>query len=166
MSLDDIQLGPSLAAGLYKKTLVDIDNHQSETEASKKGTVAVLGSNGQRVCILVNEEDFPFLNDEDLQFLTGILAACKLSMADVALVNAAGSTSLNYQLLNSELAPSIVLFFGTEPAATGLPLQFPHYQLQKYNGQTFLSAPALKILSENKEEKKKLWLSLKTLFNI
>ena len=166
MSLDDIQLGPSLAAGLYKKTLVDIDNHQSKTEASKKETLTVLGGNSQRICIFVNEAHFPFLSDEDMEFLTGVLAACKLSMADVALMNAAGSTSLNYQLLNSELAPSIILFFGTDPAATGLPLQFPHYQLQKYNGQTFLSAPALKILSENKEEKKKLWLSLKTLFNI
>lgn len=166
MSLDDIQLGPSLAAGLYKKTLVDIDNHQSETAAPKNGSLAVLGSNGQRVCILVNEQDFPFLPDEDLQFLTGILAACKLSMADVALVNTANTNSLNYQLLNDEISPSVILFFGTDPAAAGLPLQFPHYQLQKYNNQTFLSAPSLKILAENKEEKKKLWLCLKELFNV
>lgn len=166
MSLDDIQLVPSLAAGLYKKTLVAIDNHQSETEAPKKGSFAVLGSNGQRVCILVNEENFPFLSDENLQFLTGILAACKLGMADVALVNAAKTAGLNYPLLNDELKPSVILFFGTDPAAAGLPLQFPHYQLQKYNSQTFLSAPSLKTLAEDKEEKKKLWLSLKTLFNV
>ncbi|MFZ1527391.1 MAG: hypothetical protein WAT19_01485 [Ferruginibacter sp.] len=166
MSLDDIQLVPSLAAGLYKKTLVDVDNRQTKMEPPQNELFAILGSNRQGICILVNEVEFPFLSDEDMQFLTGILAACKLSMADVALLNTASTKPLNYQLLNDELKPSVILFFGTDPAATGFPLQFPNYQLQKYNNQTFLSAPGLKILSENKEEKKKLWLCLKTLFNV
>lgn len=166
MSLDDIQLAPSLAADLYKKTLVDIDNYQPATSASTNAVFPVLGNNGQKVCILVKEPEFPFLSDDDLQFLTGILTACKLSLQDVALINLNKCAALNYASLQEHLQPSVVLFFGTGPADAEFPLEFPAYQLQKYNQQTFLAAPSLQQLAENKEEKKKLWLCLKTLFTV
>ena len=56
--------------------------------------------------------------------------------------------------------------FGVLPKALELPLDFPYYQLQKYNNHTYLSAPALAALINDKTEKVKLWTSLKQLFSI
>ena len=42
------------------------------------------------------------------------------------------------------------------PKDLQFPLHFPNFQLQQYNDQTYISAPSLKLLSENKEQKKEL----------
>jgi hypothetical protein len=47
-----------------------------------------------------------------------------------------------------------------------LPLQFPAYQIQKFNNQVYLAAPALHLLAQDKAEKTKLWNCLKQVFSI
>ena len=86
MSLDDIQLGPFLVQHLYKHSIVDLDT------IKKNGMFDVpqipfLGKNENGILVLVNEAYNAFLPDADLQLLTGILTACNLSLADIALVN-------------------------------------------------------------------------------
>ncbi|MBK9568854.1 MAG: hypothetical protein IPO53_02260 [Chitinophagaceae bacterium] len=53
-----------------------------------------------------------------------------------------------------------------EPAAFGLPMHFPHYQIQAFAGNSFLYAPSLKELENDRVEKSKLWVCLKRLFNL
>ena len=94
----------------------------------------------------------------------GILGACNLSMEDVALVNMNKNTGLTYISISEQLKAETILLFGVQPSALELPLQFPEYQVQKYNNQVYLSAPILTKLQGDKAEKLKLWNCLKQIF--
>ena len=152
MSLDNLQLPPVLLTDLYKKCLVDLPYF--------------LGGNGLHITIIIDEPDAPFLRDQDLSFLTGILSACGLSMDDIALVNRNKTPAINYKTVSDELAARIVILFGITPEGLQLPLVFPVFQVQEFNQQKFLHAPTLKQLQENRDDKKKLWDALKKLFVI
>jgi hypothetical protein len=166
MSLDNIQLPSIVIQDLYKNSLVDLNNGKAAIEEIKSTTIPFLGNNEKRICIVVNDENALYLSDALLNFLLGILGACKLSMADVALVNAAKNKTLDYTFLQEQLKAETVLLFGLTAQQMQLPMQFPFYQIQKFNNQAYLSAPELQKLQEDKAEKMQLWNSLKQLFSI
>jgi len=166
MSLDNIQLPPSLLAELYKNSLVDTDNEQSKPEILESADLQFLGKNQKNILLIANEENAVYLPDDDLNFLVDILNACRLSLSDTALINVFKNKSADYKTLQARFTPTIILFFGVEPAKLGFPLQFPHYQLQQYNNQTYLSAPSLSDLAADKQKKMQLWACLKKLFSI
>ncbi|MBL0147040.1 MAG: hypothetical protein IPP48_16315 [Chitinophagaceae bacterium] len=114
---------------------------------------------------MVKDEEAVYLKEQELSFLLGILTACKLSMADVALINL-HKTHTNYNLLREQFAAEKILLFGVKPSQIDMPLDFPQYQLQKYNGQVYMCAPALAHLMEDRIEKTKLWNMLKQLFGL
>jgi len=128
-----------------------------------------LGNNRKQVAIVVHSPGIPFLPDNQLQFLTKILEACRMNIGDIAIVNAA-SAPVVITALRQQLSPTAVLLFGLEPVAIKLPINFPVFRLQPYDACTYLSAPALSLLVQNSEESKllksKLWICLKTLFNV
>ncbi|WP_026763924.1 hypothetical protein [Sediminibacterium salmoneum] len=128
-----------------------------------------LGKNAKRITILVNEPDAVFLNDANLDFLTKILGACKLNMGDVSVINTARYLAL-FPEIKKELSPSIYILFGVKTSDIQLPFIIPDYQIQPYDQSKFLAAPAFIQFTgdsaEAKLEKTKLWVSLKTLFNI
>jgi hypothetical protein len=165
MSLDNVQLPPIVLQDLFKNSLIsqEPDNAASKPSFPTPG-LSFLGDNQKKIAIIVSDTAAIYLPDEDLNFLLGILKACNLNMADIALLNLAANPSLNHLLINQELAAEKILLFGVEPLALELPLQFPHYQVQQYNNQAYLSSPALNILQNDKEEKLKLWACLKKLF--
>ncbi len=164
MSLEHIQLPPFLVRELYKNVLIDNTLHQEGADIVKAKTFNYLGKNQQHILILVSEKEATFLPDDMLQFLVGILSACKLSLADVALANVAANPEMDYPQIMDFFNPSVILFFGQDPVELSFPLQFPPYQLQAYNKQTYLSAPSLKLLANDITEKKKLWVCLQKLF--
>jgi len=166
MSLDNIQLPAIVLQDLYTNALVDLKTENTQPASVVAGNLSFLGENKNRVSIIVDHAEAIYLPDEELSFLLGILSACKLSMADVALLNRSKNPSLTYKDISEQLSAEKVLLFGIEPSTLELPLQFPHYQIQQYNNQVYLSAPTLKILSSNIEEKKKLWGCLKQVFAI
>jgi hypothetical protein len=128
-----------------------------------------LGNNRKQVAIVVHSPGIPFLPDNQLQFLTKILEACRMNIGDIAIVNAA-SAPVVITALRQQLNPTVVLLFGLEPVAIKLPINFPVFRLQPYDACTYLSAPALSLLAQNSEESKllksKLWICLKTQFNV
>jgi DNA polymerase III psi subunit len=169
MSLDNIQMSTIIVQDLYKKTLVQLDDVQLDDvqlQASKKeqGNIPFLGKNEQNILIVVNEQNAAYLPDEDLALLMGILTACKLSMADVAIVNAHQNKNLGYNNLIQNFAPTLILLFGIQPVQLDFPLQFPNFQLQRYNHQTYISSPAISALAANVGMKKQLWASLQQYF--
>ena len=166
MSLDNIHLSPFLIQELYKNSLIEGDNNQSGTKSLKTDGPLFLGKNQKNILVIVNEENVLYLPDENLNFLIGILSACKLSFSDIALINFSKNRDMNYKTLQEEFRPGIILFFGVEPSLLEFPLQFPYYQLQSYNKQTYLSAPALNLLAADTQEKKQLWSCLQKLFSI
>jgi hypothetical protein len=166
MSLDNIQLPDTILQGLYSKCLYDLDSHKSVLSDIPASGIGFLGNNEKKITILVNSEAAIYLPDDELNFLLGILTACKLSMADIALVNVATNPGLVYSVLSQQLKPEKVFLFGLNAATIELPLQFPHYQVQQFNNQVYLSSVSLTEMQANKEEKMKLWACLKKIFSI
>jgi hypothetical protein len=181
MDLNHIELPAFIIADLYHSSLVD----ENKSGEMKSGTAEVieeeklpvlekepdspwksLGGNLKNVLIIINTEEAVHLPDHELTFLTGVLGACKLSLADVAIVNLTNHPEATYRELTTFFKSRIVLLFNVEPATFGLPMNFPHYQIQAFAGNTFLYAPSLRNLENDKVEKSKLWVCLKRLFNL
>ncbi|HET9057904.1 MAG TPA: hypothetical protein VFN30_13745 [Chitinophagaceae bacterium] len=166
MSLDNIKLSPVVLADLYKNSLVQLEDTKKNNPANQSVTTTkYLGENKKAILILVNNAESPFLNEASFQFLVSILTACKLSMADVALVNKANLTVPLSQLIE-ELSSGIVLIFGMEAKEMNLPFNFPYYQVQKHGKLTYLTADDFEAIGANKQRKAQLWLCLKRIFDL
>jgi len=181
MDLNHIELPASVVAGLYRDSLIDTNEMPAKPRPAaipvQAGTTAdpveekiapwkFLGNNGKQILIIVENEETSGLPDKDLGFLTEILGACKLNLADVAIVNLANHPGASYKELTAFFKSRIVLLFAVEPAAFGLPMNFPHYQIQAFANNSFLFSPSLKELGNDRVEKSKLWVCLKRLFNL
>ena len=165
MSLKNVKLPEILISGLYTAPLVCLQNIAGAA-TSPATELKFLGSNEKQITILVNVSDAGFLTDKSFAFLTGILNACKLNMADVAVININQSTNNNYLNINNITRPKIKLLFGVSPQEIGLPIHFPDFQVQPFNNVTYLCAPDLKSIEENKSLKTRLWAGLKSLFQL
>ena len=166
MSLDNIKLPPIVIQQLFTRSLVDYKKEEAAEEKTTSKQFAVLGNNRQHIIILIDNEETLYLPDEELNFLFGVLAACNLVMDDIAILNIKKNTAFDYKSLGREFQPEKVFLFGVSPAQIELPLDFPHYQIQRYNNQAYLYAPALSHFHNNKAEKTKLWTCLKQIFGI
>jgi hypothetical protein len=164
MSLDNIQIPSSVIQTLFKDSLIDLNTEQSKPVTNKKQELAFLGQNKKGILLLVNSPSTTYLPDELLNFLLGILTACKLSMADVALMNIAKQSNTDYLHLTEKFQAEKIFLFGLPTNSIGLPLDFPTYQVQSYNQQVYLRTATLEELENNKEEKTKLWNCLKKIF--
>lgn len=186
MSLNDIKLKPRLISDLYTNTLVESSTSNVPTappdskifddpphaSAAPKGAevpaqkeVNFLGRNEKGILILVSKDDAVYLPDGELNFLTAILAACQLSLGDVAIVNWK-TTRTDLAPLQQQLGSRFVLLFDVSPLEAGLPINFPHFQIQQFNGRTYLSSPALSDVEKEVTIKRQLWPSLKKMFSI
>ncbi|MEO6720945.1 MAG: hypothetical protein ABIN67_11270 [Ferruginibacter sp.] len=166
MSLDNIQLPPIVIQELFKYSLIDLQTEQVPEVKSAQISFPVLGNNGKNILIIVNSDNAIYLPDDQLNFLLGILSACNLTMDDVAILNIKKSKEVNYKTLAVGLRPEKIFLFGVKPGQISLPLDFPDYQIQQFNQQTYLSAPMLSLLQDDKAEKTKLWNCLKQVFSI
>jgi len=166
MSIDNIVLTPHVLQELYKSSLVADNRTQPQQDSSPKKNISFLGKNQKQISILVSKDEVLYLPDEQLSFLVGILAACKLTMEDVAIINLKKNAAITYKTLAEELNAEKIFLFGIESSQIELPLQFPNYQIQKYNQQVYLTAPMLSILQDDKGEKMKLWTCLKQVFSL
>lgn len=167
MSLDNIQLSPLLMQQLYSKSLVDISDHPTANPgkiADPGIAISRLGNNEKNILVIVDEKDAPFLEDAQLALLVSILTACKLSLADIALVNFHKNPAIHFNMLNEQLHPSAILLFGIDAARLDFPLIFPHFQLTSYNGQTYLASPPLQQIGADTQLKKQLWTQLQKQF--
>lgn len=126
-----------------------------------------LGSFGKQVLVVVKDPTALHINDKDLELLGKILGSVKLSMADIALVNAA-THKLEYNALNEKLPAKSAFYFGIQPVEIGAPIKFPQFQVQSWNHTTFVYAPSLTELGAPTPEaialKKELWAAMKKIF--
>ena len=166
MSLDNIQIPALVMQELYKNSLVDLNVSNAATVQVSNPAFTYLGNNQQHIIIVVISTTMLYLPEDELDFLLGILTACKLSMADIALVNLEMNPGLNYKTITEQLSAEKLILFGAIPSALDLPLDFPFYQVQRFNNQVYLSAPGLKELAADTTAKTKLWNCLKQVFSI
>jgi len=128
-----------------------------------------LGNHRRKVTILVDSPGAAFLPDDQLNFLTKILEACRMNIGDVAIINH-HTSPVAITALRQQLQPSSILLFGIQPTAIRLPINFPVFKLQPYDQCTYLAAPPLQELvgntADSKLLKSKLWVCLKTLFDV
>lgn len=168
-------LPPFLIASLYKRSLVIVPNAgiplqpdpKPHTPIEPKPVQWYLGENKKKVTIVVNQQATAYLTDEQFALLTGILKACKLNMADVAIVNLAHAHK-NFLQLNQSLDTRYLLLFDVTTAAIQLPFSIPLYQLQAYDQCQILQAASLQSMlgddAASRDEKMKLWNALRKMF--
>ena len=165
MSLDNIELAPFLIQELYKNCLVEFEVQKQAERNLPVSSFNILGNNKKRVIIIVENNETLYLPDDQLSFLLGILSACKLTMEDVAIINLKKNKAVTYKAIEQELKAEKIILFGISPAQIELPLEFPLYQIQLYNNQTYITAAILTYIQDNKAEKTKLWNCLKQIFS-
>ncbi len=182
MSFETIQLPKFLIADLFKDCLVELDSiketanlNRPKSKPDLKGlpvqqtkTIKYLGQNKKHVIVIVNDEA-EIINDSDRAFLTNVLKACSLKLADIAIINT-HNQEIQYAGIKEQLDVEHLLLFDVEPASINLPFSIPHFQIQQYASCTFLTAPSLARLNQPKEEsrlaKASLWTSLKQIFRV
>lgn len=181
MGLNNIDLPGFVVADLYKTLQIenniktspekdsDTDKIKTEKQILTDHNVQdwkFLGNNLKNITIITNQKEAVHLPDNELAFLTGILGACKLTLADVAIVNINSNPILSYKDILARLESKIVLLFGVEPIEFGLPISFPYFQLQPFSNVSFLYSPTLIDLEDDKVLKSKLWVCLRRIFGI
>ncbi|MEO5683703.1 MAG: hypothetical protein ABIQ88_13750 [Chitinophagaceae bacterium] len=174
MGLNDIVLSPSVIAGFYKKHLVEAGEIISPASTVQAGNTALktslqyLGKNQKGICLLVHYPNEVYLPDEQLNFLTSILLACRLNLGDVAIVNQ-HRQKISFEEICSQLACRHLLVFGVPLSAVGLP-DIPLFSMQTINECQVVHSMAADQLNninpESKLLKGKLWACLKQLFNV
>jgi len=159
MNLNNIVLNPELLADLYTNTLIE----NSATPMPVSTESGVTGKFEKKILIITAGKNNTTITSSELDLLNGILKACSLQINDVAVVNFYDSNAGTSSFL--EKAQNI-LMFGIDPLTLGLPINFPHYQLQSFNKRTYLYAPALGEIGADRNIKANLWTSLKKMFGI
>ena len=135
-------------------------------ETSEKPFIRSLGGNARRVLVVVQKEKEAFLPDGELKFLTTILSACGLSIADIALVNLASVENKAYGPLTEHFSSRQVLLFDVAPGQLGMPINFPPFQVQTFKEIKYVHAPNLHLIEADVAQKKNLWAALKNLFGL
>jgi DNA polymerase III psi subunit len=161
MGLNDIRLTPQLLTDLYRKALV-----AQPEKSAPENSIPFLGGNEKSILILVNNEAVSFLPEAEVVFLKSILAACKLSLADVALVNWNHLTDKTYKPVVNQFNSRAAVLFDVPAPAFGLPMHFPLFQVQAFDGRQYVFAPSLNEIQTTKALKADLWQALKKLFSL
>lgn len=173
MSIDNIQLTDYILEGMYSKCLVNTkeaaDNPTSilvagKKKSAKKAIINSLGENEKKIMFLVNNENNKFLADDEMKLLSDLLTACKISMADIALVNYHQHPEVDYLFLSEHFQSKKILAFGVSTTELDLPFTIPFFQIQKFQEQVYMTSPPLGDFMANVELKKQLWNSLKKIF--
>ena len=162
MSLNNISLPPKLLAALYEHSLVE-----SPAKAlPQQPSAPFLGKGEKNILLVVNKTNAPFLPDGELDFLTKILTACNLGLADVAIINWARMPHRDTEALRKQFDAKKIILFGAESEPFGLPAGLAPYTIHETKDVAFVTAPPLKEIEKTKEAKHQLWMALKQLFGL
>lgn len=182
MGINNIGLSTALLVMLYPDSLVvenDLKTGSSVPASSKPVAVnepavaanepcRYLGKNLKQICFAVSYPGAVFLPDNQLEFLTRIIGACQLSLADIALVNLAHTTAGLNDLI-SQINPRILFLCGLPASRLNRP-EAAAFTPQTTNGLTMINIPSLEEINQETPSgialKKQLWAILKKLFNL
>jgi len=128
-----------------------------------------LGDHHKKIVVLVNDPASVYLNEADFILLTSILNACRLTIADIALVNLGNQKAGLHQILN--LLPSkLVIAFELDSKALKIKLPTPLYKVIPLGENNLLFSKSLAGMqgtdANAKQEKAKLWAVLKQIFQL
>jgi len=172
MSLNTIKFDSTDIALLFKNSLVEINTEKPVLQQPdiSGDPIAIgwkyLGENKKKTLVVVRYPDAVHIPDKQLSFLTKLLAACNLNIADVAILNFQQYKSSDFEKIINHFKPKVVLLFDTTPNDFGMPMIFPQFQVQGYKDAVFVSSPSLDVIEPDKVLKGNLWVCLKKIFNL
>lgn len=177
MSLNSIKFETTDIALLFKNSLVDIDEKKQDSPSPLQSSSPVnvdptttkwkyLGENKKKTLVVVHYTDAVHIPDKQLAFLTKLLAACNLSLSDVAIFNFQGHEPTQFNEIVNYFRPKSVLLFAIKPTEFGMPMNFPDFQVQAHKDAVFVSSPSLETIEPDKDLKGKLWVCLKKIYNL
>jgi hypothetical protein len=167
---------PEIKSGVQSKLLQNKETPAPALEVEVKtkvvktaGPLKYLGDHHKKILVIVNDPNSVYLNEADFILLTSILNACKLTIADIALVNIGNQETSLHQIL--ETVPSqIIMCFDIAPVELKIKLPTTLYKLNELGESVlFFSKPLSSMQgtgSEAKLEKGILWNLLKKIFKI
>jgi hypothetical protein len=157
---DNLMLLPVVLDNLYGGTLYSIEEQPGKPAQKERRAIT------KKLMTVITGVPIKPGNDALSQnFLSGIIQACRIPATEVYMF-CAQTDEINFKYLQDSCPSPIVLMFDVTPGDIGLPVYFPHFQLQLFSGITYLSAPDLATLQDDKLLKSKLWLCLKQHFAI
>jgi hypothetical protein len=162
MGINQLTLSPELISMLYPESMV----------VEKDGVAPaypILGKNGKSICFLVSHPDHDFNSTEQYAFISKILAACKCSMDDIALINTARHPVTLHGLKN-QLHPKIIFLWGSRPATIGEISDFQDLTISEFSGISVIPVFSADLMMGDNPaglaRKQQLWVLLKKLFNL
>jgi hypothetical protein len=154
---------PKLEATLDKEAVI------SQEEANLTTPLKYLGDHSKKMVVIVNDPASVYLNEPDFILLTSILNACRLTIADIALVNLGNQKASLHQILN-QLPSKLVIAFEVDSKALKIKLPTNLYKLTPLGESNLLfskSLSSMQGMDQNaKQEKAKLWAVLKPIFQL
>jgi len=177
MGINHLTLSLELIAALYPESLVDAGNAGSgakkvqtkATSGQREPDLSYMGKNGQSICFWVSYPDEEFIPEEPFIFLKKILAACKCTLDDIALVNAKAHPAM-LESLKKQFQPRILFLWGAIPAITGLNQGWPDMEISTWENISIVPVLQADLMGRENPEglalKRRLWISLKKLFSL
>jgi hypothetical protein len=177
MGINHLRLSSELIAALYPESLVAGNEPASAKEnvinpkpvADKTPVYPFLGENNRSICFLASYPAGDFLPAEQLGFLNKMLAACKLNLNDIALLNIA-HVAFDLAELRVQLQPRIIFLWGITPISVGLKPSLPDFTISTFDGISIIPVLSPDLMSGNHMEgtelKQRLWSCLKKLFTL
>jgi hypothetical protein len=181
------KLPNSVLVNLYKESLVlgavalNVDkkvqasppleekNAAIAEEAPLTAPIKFLGEHQKKILVLVQDVDAVHLNERAFDLLTSILNACKLTIADIALINLANKNFSLHQIL-TQVPSEFVLVFDINPSQLKIKLPTKLYTPILLGETQLLFSNNLAqmqgIDQASKIEKTKLWTALKLIFKL
>jgi len=157
---DNLMLSPAILDHLYGGSLYSIEEQPGKPAQKERRVITK-----KLMTVITGVPVTPETDPLSHQFLSGIIQACRIPVTEVSML-CAQTDEINFKYLQDNYPSPIVLMFDITPGDIGLPVYFPHFQLQLFSGITYLSAPDLSTLQNDKLLKSKLWLCLKQHFAI
>jgi hypothetical protein len=158
------------SASMHVQIEADKENNNVTNEPIKAlGQIKYLGEHLKQVTIIVKDELAVYLNENDLTLLSSILSACKLTLADVALINVAQQKLSLHEILNV-LPSKLVMIFDVSSTTLKIKLPTTLYKSIQLGDTYLLFSNSLSLMQGGdqsaKLEKGKLWAILKSLFQL
>ncbi len=138
---------------------------RSTEQALKTVNYDYLGENNKYILILIDQPlKSEIISAKDLLLLEKTLAALKLELRDVAIVNLQQCEELHFKSLKEFFSCNKVIGFGIELAKIGIEKEVPINTVFRIEECPFLLASSLEELSSNQAQKVIWWSAMKSIF--
>jgi hypothetical protein len=141
----------------------------NELKSTTPVPIKYLGDHLKKIIVLVHDNNAVHLNETDLGLLSSILNACKLTLADIALINIAQQPLALHEMLIT-LPSQFVISFDINSTQIKIKLPTTLYKPIVLGETQILFSNSLQSMQGTdqnaKLEKSKLWNALKLLFKL